>query len=74
MIKHREKRTAQIITALGKKPKTIEQLVKEIYSDVDKGLHKAASGSVYAHLLDLARRGVISAEPDLNMNAEWVVI
>tara|TARA_B100001123_G_scaffold101667_1_gene117494 strand:- start:14850 stop:15779 length:930 start_codon:yes stop_codon:yes gene_type:complete len=74
LIKHREKRTAQIITALGKKPKTIEQLVKEIYSDVDKGLHKAASGSVYAHLLDLARRGVISAEPDLNMNAEWVVI
>tara|TARA_Y100001970_G_scaffold290204_1_gene423025 strand:- start:1520 stop:2449 length:930 start_codon:yes stop_codon:yes gene_type:complete len=74
LIEHRERRTAEIVAALKNEPKTIKQLVTEIYFAVDKSLHKAAGGSVYAHLLDLARKGVVSAEPDLSMDAEWVVI
>ena len=73
LIKHREERTTQIIAAINKEPKTVKELVNDIYSDVDESLHKAAGSSVYAHLLDLARIGVVSAEPDFEMNAQWRV-
>ena len=71
-IRDRE-RTTQIIAAIKKEPKTVKELVDDIYSGLDESLHKAAGSSVYAHLLDLARIGVVSAEPDLDMNAEWRV-
>jgi len=73
LIEHREERTTQIIAAIKKEPKTVKELVDDIYSGLDESLHKAAGSSVYAHLLDLARIGVVSAEPDLDMNAEWRV-
>ena len=73
LIKHREERTNQIIAAINKEPKTVKELVNDMYSDVDESLHKAAGSSVYAHLLDLARIGVVSAEPDFHINAEWRV-
>ena len=73
LIEHREERTNQIITAINKGPKTVKELVNDMYSDVDESLHKAAGSSVYAHLLDLARIGVISAEPDFHIDAEWRV-
>ena len=73
LIVHREERTTQIIAAIKKEPKTVKELVDDIYSGLDESLHKAAGSSVYAHLLDLARIGVVSAEPDLDMNAEWRV-
>ena len=73
LIEHREERTTQIIAAIKKEPKTVKELVDDIYSGLDESLYKAAGSSVYAHLLDLARIGVVSAEPDLDMNAEWRV-
>ncbi len=73
LIEHREERTTQIIAAIKKEPKTIKELVDDIYSGLDESLHKAAGSSVYAHLLDLARIGVVSAGPGLIKNAEWRV-
>ena len=71
LIDHRKKREAQIIEALNSGPRTIDSLVSEIYAQIDKELHRAASTSVYAHLLDLARNEKVQAEPELNLSSQW---
>ena len=71
LINHRENRTEQILAAIKKEPKTVGMLVTDLYSEIDKNLHKAAAGSVYAHLIDLARIGIVAAEPDISTDAEW---
>ena len=45
--------------------------MSEIYAQIDKELHRAASTSVYAHLLDLARNEKVQAEPELNLSSQW---
>jgi hypothetical protein len=43
----------------------VEALVARIYVDVDPALRGAAGRNVLAHLIDLAERGVVAAEPPL---------
>ena len=57
LIEHREHRERQIIDALANGPRNIESIVADLYTDVDKKLHKAAAAVVYAHLLALSRSG-----------------
>jgi len=50
---HRNARKIQIINSLGSEPKSIYELTKKIYADVDPKLHGAASRNVLAHILQL---------------------
>jgi glyoxylase-like metal-dependent hydrolase (beta-lactamase superfamily II) len=61
-IAHRRSREAQILQALAQGPATIGELVPRLYADVDPRLHPAAARSMLAHMIDLARRGLIRAD------------
>lgn len=62
LITHRRRREAQILDALDTDagPQTAGQLVERIYADVSPALLPAAERNVFAHLVDLAIKGMIS--------------
>ena len=57
LIRHRNRRTEQIIDVLRTGDATVESLVTEMYIGLDPRLVKAAGRSVLAHLNELVRRG-----------------
>lgn len=64
-IAHRRGREVQILNALQARPRRIDQIVPEIYADVDPALHPAAARNVLAHLLDLVARGLVTTDEPL---------
>jgi glyoxylase-like metal-dependent hydrolase (beta-lactamase superfamily II) len=63
-IEHRLMRERQIVEQLQSGPKGVEELVAEIYKDVDQKLHGAAGWSVRAHLIRLEKHGRVQADGD----------
>ncbi len=61
-IGHRKQRERQILSLLEAGPKTIPAIVAAAYPSLDPRLVTAAGGSVLAHLLDLAARGLVVCE------------
>jgi glyoxylase-like metal-dependent hydrolase (beta-lactamase superfamily II) len=59
---HRRDRETQILAAIDAGRADIPSMVEVIYAAVDKRLHPAAAHSVYAHLIHLARMGLVSVE------------
>jgi glyoxylase-like metal-dependent hydrolase (beta-lactamase superfamily II) len=62
LVGHRMQREKQILTLVGEKPRPIPEIVANAYPGLDPRLVVAAGGSVYAHLLDLERRGLVEHE------------
>jgi glyoxylase-like metal-dependent hydrolase (beta-lactamase superfamily II) len=54
---HRRMREEQVLRGLEQGPRTPQELVEEIYDEVPRELHPAATRSVLAHLLKLEREG-----------------
>lgn len=69
LIDHRLSREAQILEALAAGPATCDALTAAIYTDVAPALLPAAARNVFAHLVDLSGRGLVSAAPNLSVNA-----
>jgi hydroxyacylglutathione hydrolase len=65
VLAHRAAREAAILAALAEGPASVEALVARIYAGLDPALLGAAGRNVLAHLIDLAERGVVAAEPPL---------
>ncbi len=65
MIGHRRQRERQILRLLGERPRSIGDLVPQMYKGIDERLWPAAGQSVKAHLLDLERRGEVGRSEDL---------
>lgn len=65
LIGHRMQREAQILRIIQNSPRTIPQVVASAYPGLDSRLVTAAAGSVFAHLLDLERRGLVEQQQDL---------
>jgi glyoxylase-like metal-dependent hydrolase (beta-lactamase superfamily II) len=61
MIGHRMQRERQILRLVAERPRDIPDIVSSAYPGLDQRLVPAAGGSVYAHLLDLQRRGLVEA-------------
>jgi glyoxylase-like metal-dependent hydrolase (beta-lactamase superfamily II) len=61
MIGHRMQRERQILKLVGEQPRDISDIVANAYPGLDQRLVPAAGGSVYAHLLDLQKRGLVEA-------------
>jgi glyoxylase-like metal-dependent hydrolase (beta-lactamase superfamily II) len=59
LIGHRLQREKQVLKLVGEKPRPIPDIVANAYPGLDPRLVTAAGGSVYAHLLDLERRGLV---------------
>ena len=59
---HRMQREKQILKLVGERPRGIPDIVANAYPGLDPRLTVAAGGSVYAHLLDLERRGLVEQQ------------
>ena len=66
LVGHRMQREKQILGLLSERPRAIPDIVASAYPGLDPRLTIAAGGSVFAHLLDLERRGVVQSQGD-----EW---
>jgi glyoxylase-like metal-dependent hydrolase (beta-lactamase superfamily II) len=62
LIGHRLQREKQILKLVGEQPRPIPDIVASAYPGLDPRLVTAAGGSVYAHLLDLERRGLVQQD------------
>jgi glyoxylase-like metal-dependent hydrolase (beta-lactamase superfamily II) len=70
---HRRMRERAILERLAAGDRTIPAMVKQIYRDTDPRLHGAAGLSVLAHLEDLVARGVVGADGDPSIDAEYAL-
>ncbi len=63
-IAHRQQREEQILHAMRRlgAGATIQQMVTLVYQDVDPKLHPVAAHSVEAHLLKLAKEGIVERQ------------
>ena len=59
LVGHRMQREKQILGLVRAKARPIPDIVANAYPGLDPRLTAAAGGSVYAHLLDLERRGLV---------------
>jgi len=62
LIGHRMQREKQILRLVGDKPRGIPEIVARAYPGLDPRLVTAAGGSVLAHLVDLAKRGLVQQD------------
>jgi hypothetical protein len=62
-------REKQILALVGEKARPITDIVANAYPGLDRRLVPAAGGSVFAHLLDLQRRGLVEQQED-----RWTVV
>ena len=66
---HRMQRENQILSLVRARPRDIPDIVANAYPALDPRLVVAAGGSVFAHLLDLQRRGLVDSNGD-----EWTAV
>lgn len=62
LIEHRMAREQQIVAQLRQGPSTIAHMVPRMYKDVPSWLHPAAERSVYAHVLHMQQRSVVTCD------------
>jgi glyoxylase-like metal-dependent hydrolase (beta-lactamase superfamily II) len=65
LIGHRMQRERQILRLVSDQARTISDIVANAYPGLDPRLVLAAGGSVFAHLVDLERRGLVDREGEL---------
>ena len=71
---HRKMRERSIVERLRGGDRTIAEMVTQIYRDIDPRLHGAAALSVLAHLEDLVARGVVAADGDPSIDANYTLV
>ncbi len=69
LIKHRNNRERALLAALVPGPGTIPGLTESLYCDTAAALRPAAERNVFAHLIDLTSRNMVSAAPRLQFTA-----
>lgn len=69
LIAHRRQREGQVLAALEAGPLRLPALTASIYHDIPNKLLPAAQRNVLAHLIDLASRNLVTAEPSLHPDA-----
>jgi glyoxylase-like metal-dependent hydrolase (beta-lactamase superfamily II) len=71
IVQHRLDRTAQILSALGQGALSVAALTESIYQGLAPGLLPAAQRNVFAHLIDLCQKQIISAQPNIRFGAKY---
>ncbi len=61
-IRHRLARESQILDSLSERQFTPNEIVRRIYTNIDRRLVPAAERNVLAHLIDLSDRGLVEPE------------
>ena len=65
LIGHRMQREKQIVRLVGEGKAEIPAIVASAYPGLDPRLIPAAGGSVWAHLMDLERRGIVESDGEI---------
>lgn len=73
LIAHRHLRETQILQALGGGAARIPALAARIYTEIPRHLLPAAERNVFAHLIDLATRNLVTSHPALHPEAEFTL-
>ena len=60
LIEHRLERERQVLRTLRAGTASIEELVRQIYPELDSRLHQAAEGQILAHLIKLEQEGKVT--------------
>lgn len=68
---HRRLRERQILDTLAAAAETVPTLTARIYREIPAKLLPAAERNVFAHLIDLASRNLVTARPSLHPAAEF---
>jgi len=71
LISHRLMREAAILSALSDAPATARAIAEQIYTDTPAALLPAAERNVFAHLIDLTGKSMISPETELSPAATF---
>ena len=71
LIAHRKMREGEILSALGEGPADAKTLAARIYTDVNLALLGAAARNVFAHLLDLYQRGLITSDDTIAATSQF---
>jgi glyoxylase-like metal-dependent hydrolase (beta-lactamase superfamily II) len=71
IIDHRKMRECQILDELKDSSLTATKLAKAIYTDVDQSLIPAAARNVFAHLIDLGERDLVTKPKKLNFSSKF---
>jgi glyoxylase-like metal-dependent hydrolase (beta-lactamase superfamily II) len=69
---HRKMRERAIVERLHQGDRTIPEMVKAIYREIDPRLHGAAGLSVLAHLEDLVGRGIVVTPGEPSIDSEYL--
>ncbi len=73
-INHRKSRESQIRATLDTSPNaTPFELAQKIYTDVDQRLIPAAARNVFAHLIDLSERNIVTADRPISPDARFAL-
>ena len=71
ILNHRKMREQQILDALKDLELSATQLCEVIYTDIDKSLIPIAARNVFAHLIDLGERNIITQPQNLNFSSKF---
>lgn len=71
LISHRQARESAILDALGDAPATARALAERIYTDTAPALLPAAERNVFAHLVDLTGKFLVSPKGELRHDAAF---
>ncbi len=74
LIAHRLSREAEILRALENGPADVAALTGAIYTDLPPALLPAAARNVFAHLVELSRRGRVTARGRLGPEAVFALL
>ena len=74
LLYHRREREVQILTQLQAGPATPTELAKEIYTDIDAKLIPVAARNVFAHLLELHNKGLISVKKPIAFDGIFTLL
>lgn len=61
-IEHRREREAQIVSCVGRGTDRIAEMVPLMYTGLPVFMHRAAARSVFAHVLHMLERGILTCE------------
>ncbi|MDH5798483.1 MAG: MBL fold metallo-hydrolase [Paracoccaceae bacterium] len=74
LLAHRKGRETSILQALASGgPQDITTLTRAIYVDIPEAMHPMAARNLFAHLIDLHQRGLVSAKPELSLTADFTL-
>ena len=71
LIDHRKAREAAILAAMQAGPSGLSALTRQVYADTPPALMAMAERNVFAHLVDLIGRAMVTADGPLDLDATF---